>query len=288
MKTCEETQQWVDAYLDGELDPIHSVEIERHLQACAACAKIFADGRTLARAIGTAPRHAMPAALRARIGAALRAEAGEEAVEAKAVSFREALGAEWRRWARAVATLATPRPAWGQLAALATVLVFFCAALAGTWIAARRSVVGGTREQLAREIVDSHVRSLMSSRLTDVVSTDRHTVKPWFNGKLGFSPAVADFSSAGFPLAGGRLDYVDERPAAALVYQCRKHVINVFVQASAAGSLTDDRPPEPLACRGYHLRHWTQAGMSFWAVSDLNEADLQRFVELMRQAAGEN
>lgn len=286
MKTCEETQQWVDAYLDGELDPIHSVEIERHLQACAVCAKVFADERTLVRAIGAAPRYAMPAALRERIDVALRAEAGEEAVEVKAVSFREALRAEWRRWARAVATLATPRPAWGQLTALATVLVFFCATLAGTWIAARRSAGDDTRELLAREIVASHVRSLMSSRLTDVVSTDRHTVKPWFNGKLGFSPTVADFSSAGFPLAGGRLDYVDERPAAAIVYQCRKHVINVFVQ-SPAGSLTDDRPPETLACRGYHLRHWTQGGMSFWAVSDLNEADLQKFVELMRQA-GEN
>ena len=161
-----------------------------------------------------------------------------------------------------------PMP-WRPMLAIAAALAL---ALAGTWVTFRQS----TNQLIAMEVVSGHVRSLMANHLTDVPSSDRHTVKPWFLGKLDFSPDVKDLEPQGFPLIGGRLDYVAQRPAAALVYQRGKHVINLFVWKS------DGRSEGREAREGYNITHWDSAGLSYWAVSDLNSAELEQFSKLMR------
>jgi anti-sigma factor RsiW len=136
---------------------------------------------------------------------------------------------------------------------------------------------GGDRQ--LQEVVASHVRSMMAEHLADVPSSDRHTVKPWFNGKLDFSPHVDDFASEGFPLVGGRLDYVSGRPVAALVYRRGQHVINLFTWPSPDAVA---RPPRLISQQGYQIFQWSKDGMQYWLISDLNASDLQTLEERLR------
>jgi anti-sigma factor RsiW len=154
-------------------------------------------------------------------------------------------------------------------------------AAAAIMLLALVSVVRGpsSDDLLAREIVSSHVRSLMANHLADVLSSDHHTVKPWFAGKVNFSPPVEDLGRYGFQLMGGRLDYVDERPVAALIYQRQKHWVNLFIWPSVSDF---DLGTKAVSHQGYNLIHWNKSGMTYWAVSDLNDSELQDFARLVQ------
>jgi anti-sigma factor RsiW len=239
----------LDAYLDGELAAVDARELEAHLAQCADCAR-FRDGRVALRAAIEArlPVFHAPGALRERVRAALRQ--------------------------------AEPRPsrprrlAWRALALAASVAVVAL----WTWQLAVRRVAGDT---LADQVLASHVRSLMPGHLADVLSSDQHTVKPWFNGRLDFSPPVYDFAGRGYPLLGGRLDYLNGRTVAALVYGRRQHVINVFLWPAARGATAG---PTVETRQGYHLLHRTTPDYAYWVVSDLGAPELSEFASLLAQA----
>jgi len=240
----------LDALLDGELAAADARELEAHLAQCPECAK-FRDQRLALRAAIAARVPAFPApdTLRQRVRAAIRAAA-------PAGSTRRSAPLLWRSLAVA--------------ASLAIVAM-------GSWRLAVRRAAG---DALADAVLASHVRSLMPGHLTDVLSSDQHTVKPWFNGRLDFSPPVSDFAGRGYPLLGGRLDYLDGRPVAALVYGRRQHVINVYLWPGAGGANAGATRTR----QGYHVLHWTTRDYTYWAASDLGLAELQDFVALLQGA----
>ena len=249
---CRQTQTLIDGYLDGELDLAMHLEIERHVAGCPACRKIHDNRRALSGAIRAhAPYHTAPIAMAARIRATLNQAEGNPSTRFKLP------------------------PRWLSLAASVAFAAFLGAGVT-YWVAQP-----SRNELLAREAVAGHVRSLMvAGRSTDVSSSDQHTVKPWFNGKLDFSPPVLDLTSEGFTLVGGRLDYLASHPVAALVYRHRQHVINLFIWPNTGNA---DQPLRSQLHQGYHVMHWAQADMNYWAVSDLNPADLRAFSERMRE-----
>jgi anti-sigma factor RsiW len=255
----------MDGYLDRELDPITSQTIEQHLRDCPNCDQAYKAHESLMLAIGSAsPYHKAPAGLRERIQFSLREEITEEPMRdlsqpGQRLSPRPQAGAK--------SILAGMSWNWLALAAA----IIFAAIITFNLVPRLRP---GADQLLATQLIASHVRSLMANHLTDVASSDQHTVKPWLDTKLDFAPAVPDLSNKGFPLVGGRLDYLDNRPVAALVYQRRKHFINLFVWPIESNAA---KATKTISRQGYHLLHWADSDFNYWAVSDVSDSDLQTF-----------
>ena len=263
---CEEAIKLMDGYLDGELDPITSQTIEQHLQECGRCDQAYKTHGSLIRAIGNAtPYYKAPAGLRERIQSSLREEPtrhpARNGVRGAQVIFRkgqpEARSFLWEA-------------PWNRLGLAAAIIL---AAIIVLNVVPRLQRPAAD-QFLATQLIASHVRSLMANHLTDVASSDQHTVKPWLDAKLDFAPAVVDLSSDGFPLIGGRLDYLDNRPVAALIYERRKHFINLIVWPAGPGA---ERTMNTISRQGYQLLHWVDSDFNYWAVSDVNANDLQTF-----------
>jgi anti-sigma factor RsiW len=259
---CAEVRDLLGAYHDGELAPEQMASVARHLVGCADCARTLEElGRASARLREQFPPLAAPDVLRARVRAALR-DASNEAAPVRAFVAPPRSRSGW--WMRQAA-------AGVAIAALSSGL---------TLVAVRRREP--ITNQASHAVVESHVRALMTNHLTDVLSTDQHTVKPWFNGKVDFSPEVQRLDDTGFPLIGGRVDSVAARAVAALVYGRRKHVIDVYTWPAATADSAAAAPSSSAGERGYNSIHWRHDGMEFWAVSDLNAAELRQFVDAFR------
>jgi anti-sigma factor RsiW len=240
--TCDEAEILLHALIDGELDAGHAREVEDHIVGCAACAAALADYREMKKAVAGADlRYTAPPLLRKRIEAALP-QAQAQMPNRRAVLRGFAMGS-------AVSAIA------------ATGLVAIV-------------VRNDDAQRIESEIVSAHLRSLQAGHLTDVVSTDQHTVKPWFNGKLEVSPPVVDLTALGFTLIGGRLDYVDARPIGAIVYRRRAHIINLFVAQTAS---TEHRAAKMETIQGFNIRSWRDRGLNYWAVSDIAADELAEF-----------
>jgi anti-sigma factor RsiW len=252
---CASARELIESYLDDELDPNLRAEIQDHLTSCSSCSETHARLLELQKDIrAQAPYYDAPASLEPRIRNALAQAAKSE------IPIRGATGRS---------------PAWRWIAVAASVLLAVSLALN---LRLFRSA-HGDRDSIAQNLVSSHVRSLIGTHLLDVPSSDHHTVKPWFNGKLDFAPDVKDLAGQGFPLIGGRIDYMANQPVAALIYKRRQHVINLFVWPSASSV----NSAEELSEKGYNLVHWDKAGMSYWAVSDLSLSDLLQFRTLYKE-----
>lgn len=240
MSACPDKTAMLHAYFDGELDAANTQAFEDHLKTCPGCAQALSGLQGLRDELATSNlRSRAPESLRRSVDAMLEAE--------------------------------TPKPVRRGSAILPWGLSAGFAAMAATFAMITVLPSAGALET---QLVADHVRSTLGTRLVDVETSDRHTVKPWFNGKVDFAPPVVDLADAGFPLVGGRLDYLDGHRVAALVYRRNRHVINLFVWPQ---DQTVRRPALGDAHAGYAVVHWTEAGLQFWAVSDVDPRDLRTF-----------
>jgi anti-sigma factor RsiW len=243
----------LDAWLDGELDQDRAAQVEAHLNGCAACSASARDRRALTSALaGPSLYHRAPEGLR----------------ESLFSPMTPVVAPRPRR----------PRaPVWAWFSLAASIAL----ASAVIWLAAGR--FSRPSPDFIHEAVSAHIRSLMAAHLLDIPSSDRHTVKPWFAGKVAFAPPVPDLAAEGYPLAGGRLDYIAGRPVAAIVYTRRAHTINVFVSPDDAGRPV---PPAVRRDRGYTVVTWSDGVLRSSAVSDASEDELMPLVRLLRSEQG--
>jgi anti-sigma factor RsiW len=237
------------AYADHELDLVRTLDIERHIRECQLCARAHRNVAALRSSLASSSFYfKAPLGLEQRIRADLR--------KAQPQSARRSFPRIWISVTAAASLAIVALALWGVL----------------------RGPGASDERLLVQAVVSGHVRSLMAAHLVDVESSDQHTVKPWFDGKLDFAPEVRDFKAESFPLAGGRLDYLADRPVAALVYRHDKHYINLFIWPAPGRA---DRGDTFAMQQGYVLIHWVQAGMNYWAVSDTSETTLRRFTALV-------
>jgi anti-sigma factor RsiW len=253
---CEELHLLIQADIDGELRPAEAAGVAAHVEQCANCRKVQSELMALSHRIRTeVTRHRAPDSLRAM----LRDAASRTPADAAPETTAQIVTLPPRR--------RMPAASFGLGFALAACLAWFL-------------VLPQPQDGLPESIVSAHVHALQPGHLMDVVSTNQHTVKPWFDGKLPFAPPVKDLASQGFPLAGGRLDYVQGHTAAAMIYRHGLHVVDLFAWPEQGASTS----PSAGSQDGYNYLRWRQDGMSFWAVSDVAPEDLERFVTDWRGA----
>ena len=246
--TCEETEILLHALIDDELDAGHARAVEDHIAGCPRCAAQLLAYREMSKTVAGADlRYPAPPELRRRIEASLPKT---QAPNRRAVLRGFAMGS-------AVSAIA----ATGLIAIV---------------------LRADDEQRIMSEVVSAHLRSLQAGHLTDVLSTDQHTVKPWFNGKLDVAPPVVDLTAQGFTLIGGRLDYVDTRPIGAIIYRRRSHVINLFVAQTASAQR---HPAKPETIQGFNIRRWSERGLNYWAVSDLAADELAEFADKFEAAS---
>jgi anti-sigma factor RsiW len=246
---CEAAKPLVYALVDGELDAGHAQEVEAHVASCRHCAAMLASARDL---------HQAMTQLDLRYRAKLRLSSRIEA--------------------------ALPRPARVTTDRRTLLKGFAFGATLSSAVAATGLIllIKDDREQrMAADVLSAHLRSLQSARVTDIETSDQHAVKPWFNGKVDIAPPVVDLTAKGFTLLGGRLDYVDGRPSAVIVYKRRKHIIDLFVEQNAPES---KQPASAIELRGFNILHWAEAGLSFWAISDIDASELSEFKKKLSAA----
>jgi anti-sigma factor RsiW len=255
---CDDSRTYIPAYLDDELDVVESLRVHKHLTGCADCRRAQDEHLALCSALRDPNLYAHPSAdFRKRVEAAVRRTAKAEARRQRS-SWFNVLRLESFRWVTAAAALVI-------VTTVGTLLV--------------TNGLQSSHQQLASAVLAGHIRSLQAGHLVDVPSSDHHTVKPWFQGRIDFSPPVPDLSQMGWTLTGGRLDYLDGRPVAALVYQRRLHIINVFLWPRDG---TADDAIRQADAQGYQILHWNGAEMTYWVVSDLNNAELLELARALR------
>jgi anti-sigma factor RsiW len=238
--TCIDAAGMIDPYIDGELDAADATHVAAHIETCAACRRRLDEREGLRQLLRGLPHYDAPPRVRVAVG--------------------DVATSIYRR--RRVQT-------W--MAAAATVVL-----VAGSAVGVQLRQTANATSTIAEAVVARHVEALAGPQLIDVPSSDQHTVKPWFQGKVDFSPPVPDLAGHGFTLVGGRVDHIAGQPVAALVYKRRLHVIHVFVWPASNGA----RESDERTVRGFHEQHWTTRDLSVWAVSDVNEDDLKMFANV--------